>query len=225
MDWKRNSVHAFLELHWRLTDLPLLRDGIPPAALRTVDIAPGSAVTTLGGDALLVYLCVHGAAHGWGRLKWLADIYTLLPHNDPAAVEATYRRIQPMDAGRSVGQALLLCNDLLCLDIGPLAKELTDGATLQFLRQSTLRLLSGRGETEEVDAQRFGTTSVYLSRFLLGSGARALLSELRTWTYRPDEIAGSRLPRSLFFLFPAVRVGSWLMSRLRHGGRSAPQTP
>jgi hypothetical protein len=225
MDWRRTGTGILLELHWRLTDLPLLRGDLPPSSLQQVVITPGSSVTTLGGDALLAYLCVHGASHGWGRLKWLADVYTLLPHNDPAAVAAAYHRIKHMDAGRAAGQAMLLCHDLLLLDIGSLEKELQSDATLQFLRRSVLRLLAGEGETQEVDAQRFGSTSVYLSRFLLGSGARALVSELRTWIYRPDEITESRLPRGLFFLFPVVRVGSWLASRVRHGGRSAPQTP
>ena len=224
MDWRRSGTNIYLELHWRLTDLPLLRGTLHTAALQQVAIVPGNSVTTLGGDALLAYLCVHGASHGWGRLKWLADVYTLLPHNDPAAVVATYHRVNSMDAGRSVGQALLLCNDLFSLDIGNLERELGKDATLQFLRRAALRLLSGEGETKEVDAQPFGSTSVYLSRFLLGSGVRAVLSELRTWTYRPDEIAESRLPRGLFFLFPVFRVGSWLASRARHGGRTAPQS-
>jgi len=223
MDWRRTGTNIFLELHWRLTDLPLLRGELQPAALQQVEIAPGSSVTTLGGDALLAYLCVHGASHGWGRLKWLADVYVLLPHNDPAAVMATYHRVKDLDAGRSVGQALLLCHDLLSLDLGTLQQELQKDATLQYLRKSALRLLSGGGETREVDAQPFGSTSVYLSRFLLGSGTRAVLSELRTWTYRPDEIVESRLPRPLFFLFPIVRVGSWLASRAKHRGRTAPQ--
>ncbi|SEC40914.1 nucleotidyltransferase domain-containing protein [Terriglobus roseus] len=222
IDWHRGVAGVSLELHWRLTDLPLLRGDLPPAALQEVAIAPGATVTTLGGDTLLAYLCVHGASHGWGRLKWLADVYTLLPHDNPAAVVAVYERLKHMDAGRSVGQAMLLCHDLLLLDIGPLQHELEKDATLQFLRRSALRLLAGEGETKEVDAQRFGSTSVYLSRFLLGRGAGALLSELRTWTYRPDEMAESRLPRSLFFLFPIVRVSSWFASRIRHGGRTAP---
>jgi hypothetical protein len=224
MDWRGTGTGVYLELHWRLTDLPLLQDELPPVALRQVAIRPGTTVTTLGGDALLAYLCVHGASHGWARLKWLADVYTLLPHNDPGAVVAAYQRMKHIDAGRCVGQAMLLCHDLLLLDIGSLQHELEKDCIVQLLRRSTLRLLSGEGETQEVDAQPFGSTSVYLSRFLLGSGVRAVISELRTWTYRPDEIAKSRLPCRLFFLFPLVRVGSWLASRIRHAGRTAPES-
>jgi hypothetical protein len=222
MDWRHCGTGAYLELHWRLTDLPLLQQA--PTERQQVAIAAGMEVTTLGGDALLAYLCVHGGAHGWGRLKWLADVYTLLPHNNALAVEAVYRRVQRLDAGRTVGQALLLCHDLLGLEIGGLERELAKDPLLQILRRSTLRLLSLDGEALEVDHQPFGSTSVYMSRFLLGSGVRAVLSELRTWTYRPEEIAESRLPRGLFFLFPAVRVASWLTTRVRHGGRSAPLT-
>ena len=65
---------------------------------------------------------------------------------------------------------------------------------------------------------------MYLSRMLLGSGLRTILMELRTWAFRPDELLKTRLPRGLFFLFPLVRVGAWAKARLRHGGRSAPQS-
>ncbi len=221
MDWRNPINGVQLELHWRLTDLPLLEGALDSDHRQTVAVSGSRTLETLDPDHLLAYLCVHGAAHGWMRLKWLADVYALLPHADDAGCERTYRRLVELGAGRSAGQALLLCHDLLLYPLPVrLRNELEDDAMLQMLRQSALRLLARGGEVDEVDDLAFGTTSVYLSRLLLGSGPRALASELRTWGYRQDELLKTRLPRSLLFLFPLVRLVSWLSGRLRHGGRS-----
>lgn len=221
MDWTHAKTGAQLELHWRMTDLPLLEDVFLTGQRETVTLAGGHALQTLAPDTLLAYLCVHGAMHGWMRLKWLADVYALLPH-EPAACEATYRMLQGLHAGRAAGQALLLCHDFFDLPLPPaLLQELERSRVLRYLRRAALRLLQRGGETAEVADLSFGTTSVYLSRLLLSGGTRHLLQELQTWSFRPDELLQSRLPRRLFFLFPLVRVGGWLGERLRHGGRSA----
>lgn len=52
--FKHRASALFLELHWRLTDK--------------------RARPILGDGELFAYLCLHGARHGWARLKWLADV-------------------------------------------------------------------------------------------------------------------------------------------------------
>lgn len=220
MDWVHPDNGVLLELHWRLTDAPLLHDLPGASGRQTIPITAGRSLETLDGDHLLAYLCVHGAAHGWMRLKWLADVYALLPH-DAERCEAAYRRLLQLGAGRSAGQALLLCHDLFGLPLSAgLLRELESSFLLRTLRRSALRLLARGGEAKEVDDLPFGTTSVYISRLMLGSSGRSLLAEWRTWAYRPDELLRSQLPQSLFFLFPLLRMKRWLATRLRHGGRS-----
>jgi hypothetical protein len=220
MDWVNPRNNVLLELHWRLTDAPLLHATPGELARQSVAIAPGRFVDTLADRDLLAYLCVHGAAHGWMRLKWLADVYALLPH-EAQACEAVYRGLQQLGAGRSAGQALLLCHDLLDLPLtAGLLRELESKFVLRKLRASAMRLLVRGGEVKEVDDLAFGTTSVYMSRVMLGSNLRSLLAEWRTWAYQPDELLRSRLPQSLFFLFPLLRMRGWLMTRVRHRGRS-----
>jgi hypothetical protein len=125
-----------------------------------------------------------------------------------------------------VGEALLLCHDLMDMPLAAsLLLELRRDTMLRILHRWTLRLLARGDETAEIYEQAFGTSSIYLSRVLLGSNANALLGEMRTWAYPPDQLLVSRLPERFFFLFPIVRVGAWIAQRLRHGGRSAPQSP
>ena len=220
MDWVHPDNGVLLELHWRLTDAPLLKDIQAGQGRQSVVITAGRRIETLDNDHLLAYLCVHGAAHGWMRLKWLADVYALLPHEE-VVCGAAYRRLLQLGAGRSAGQALLLCHDFFDLPLtDALTAELESSVLLQTLRRSAVRLLARGGEVKEVDDLPFGTTSVYVSRLMLGSSLRSLLAEWRTWAYRPDELLRTRLPQSLFFLFPLLRVRTWLIMRLRHGGRS-----
>lgn len=42
----------------------------------------GRLVHTLSPEALLVYLCVHGAKHMWSQLNWICDVAALL-HSEP----------------------------------------------------------------------------------------------------------------------------------------------
>lgn len=69
-----------LELHWRLASnakgllldpIDLLKTGEP------VD-AGGEPIYILDPVSMLLYLCDHGARHGWYRLKWLVDLPQLL---------------------------------------------------------------------------------------------------------------------------------------------------
>ena len=75
-----HSGGEHLELHWRITSnarglllepVDLLASGEP------IDVASDS-MTTMGPVPLLLYLCDHGAHHGWFRLKWLMDLPQVL---------------------------------------------------------------------------------------------------------------------------------------------------
>lgn len=67
-----------VELHWRMTDNLHERPVRDREAIQWVELAPGAAVPTLATDALFAYVCNHGAAHLWARLRWLADVAALL---------------------------------------------------------------------------------------------------------------------------------------------------
>lgn len=102
-----------LDLHWEIAqrgypfrfDPELLFHSIRPVEFddRTV---PG-----LTPEALLVFLCVHGAKHGWSRLIWLADIARLAGagFDEPMALDFAARA----GCTRPVLLGLLLALDLL----------------------------------------------------------------------------------------------------------------
>jgi hypothetical protein len=69
-----------VELHWNLTPRylsPSVRAEDVWARLGSIAVS-GRTVATLTPEALLVYLCVHGAKHCWERLAWICDIALLI---------------------------------------------------------------------------------------------------------------------------------------------------
>lgn len=222
MEWWHGSTGVEIEVHWRLTDMPsLLPDALASDERQSVAIGGGMTLTTLDRDHLFAFLCVHGASHGWSRLKWLADIYALLPQDEPEERLRLYRRAVELGAARPAGQALLLCRELLGMPIeARLLAELEGDVALTLLTKAALITIRRGGSEREIYDQPFGTSFIYLSRFLLGDGWGFLLSEARQRAYPPDRIASSNLHRRLIFLFPVLRLWDWLLDRMRHGGRS-----
>ena len=222
MEWWNSATGVEIEVHWRLTDMPsLLPNALAREDRQQVAIGGGMSLTTLDQDHLFAFLCVHGASHGWSRLKWLADIYALLPQDRPEERLRLYRRAVELGAARPAGQALLLCRELLGMPLeARLLREFEGDLALTLLTKAALITIRRGGSEREIYDQPFGTTFIYLSRFLLGDGWGFLLSEARQRAYPPDRIASSNLHHRLIFLFPVLRLWDWMLDRLRHGGRS-----
>lgn len=72
----RNRV----EMHWRLTsnDAALRLDAAQLSAAAERVAVGRETLPLMAPESLLLYLCEHGARHGWYRLKWLADLPQVL---------------------------------------------------------------------------------------------------------------------------------------------------
>jgi hypothetical protein len=221
MEWFHPGKGIELEMHWRLTDMPtLVRDLLRSDRRQEVSVGSGAALTTLDTEHLFAFLCVHGAAHGWSRLKWLADVHALLPQGRPVEIERLYRRSAELGARRAAGQALLLCQELLGLELGDrLRRELEDDWVVCLLKWTALVTILRSGSEREIYDMEFGTTFVYLSRFLLANGWQFLVSEGMQRAYPPDRVASTRMNRRLIFLFPVLRLMDWVSDHLLHLNR------
>lgn len=167
-----------VELHWRLFDNRLLMPMAKLAHPTALGVSPLGQVLVLPAAAELRYLCLHGALHGWSRLRWLADVNAILSHSSPeallVAIGSERGGVEP-----AVAQALILCRELLGTSLGPdveraLAKTWRGPALARLAWSEILR--SGPNELETV---RFGSTVKNLSHYAMFDGARALLEELR----------------------------------------------
>lgn len=209
----RHSV----ELHWQFTDNPLLLDGIgaqPPT--QEVMLFPGGVVRTLAKDDLFAYLCAHGASHSWSRLKWLADLNALLARESDAELVRLYRHAQARGAGLCAGQALLLCRDVFARTLPVvLDDELMRSARVRRLVRSAWHAL--RAPKADGGAGFAGKARFFFTSFLLGEGFAYVVAQCRIVSVGLADALRYPLPRRWHFLYPLLRVPSWLWRYARAG--------
>lgn len=203
-----------LELHAGLVDNPLLLQDLGvDAPSQSVEVAPGKALPTLATEELFAYLCAHGAAHGWARLKWLADVAALVSREEPAGVERLHARSVELGGGRSAGQALLLSSILFGLELPPRLKAALEGDRgIRILVRMAMRNFTLGGMGRELDEMVLGTAGIHLSYLLLERGAGYKLRQLRR-TLLGGSSEGAPLAKRL--LRPVAFIPRWLIRRAR----------
>jgi Uncharacterised nucleotidyltransferase len=215
------STGACVELHHRLTDNPnLLAYDFATLWARREEVHVGeTAVGTLPGDRLALYLCLHGAAHGWERLRWLVDFASVL--QEPGVTEAALAEAEAMGLGPLMLHALALAHDCLGLPVAHhhLARAAAswhvrrlDRILDRFFAGSAWRLGAPLGSWA-----RFWRHSLWLRlyHFSLKSSWRYWVSELAREWVAPADWDAVRLPDALFWLYALVRPVGWLMRRCR----------
>jgi hypothetical protein len=108
----RRRVH--IEIHyWLLRPRGRRSHGFDDIAARLRPIPfLGRQVQALDDEALLVYLCEHGAEHTWSRLEWLAGVHDLRRRTDAARAAAS-SFAQELGSTRRVRAAMDLGTTLL----------------------------------------------------------------------------------------------------------------
>jgi hypothetical protein len=206
-----------VELHTGLVDNPAMLPSLAAEPnLQMVPIGSGIELATLGTDELFAYICVHGGAHAWARLKWLADVGALLRKAGLGEMERLYRRSLELGAGRSSAQALLLCSRLLSLPLPDhLRSELKRDPANSWLERLAISAMAGNGATE-LDDTVLGTIVIHASHFLLGRGWRYKYGEIARKAVNPEDRFSMPLPRYLHFIYPVAAVPRWVLRRYRN---------
>jgi hypothetical protein len=203
-----------VELHWRLTENPHLLAGIDAfAGGQSVSIA-GGAVPTLNDADLFAYLCVHGANHFWFRLKWLADLDAFLGQIGDAGLGDLYVHAQAHGAGLCAGQALLLCARILDRKLpADLHDKLVHDVGVRRLVALAIKNMVGADPAVAPVRNSARQAAEMRWRFLLGRGARFLLAQCGIAVTAPADVLRWPLPPVLRFVYPLVRLPSWVLRR------------
>jgi len=212
--WLHPSEGHLVELHVALADNAAMIAGIGLESPRQrVDLGGGRTVETLADAELLAYLFLHGATHGWSRLKWLADVNAMLTTRSQDRIDAAYRAALAHGAGRGAAQGLLLCERLFGLDLGvALADELKADSRTRYMVRVALDLIAGRFVETELDDSRFGTIPLHISHFFLQPGLKVKLGILSQKLRTPFSAGeGGRIP----ILSSALSIPVWLWRRGR----------
>ncbi|MBL6939889.1 MAG: nucleotidyltransferase family protein [Alphaproteobacteria bacterium] len=216
----RNAKYSIaVELHWRLTDNMALEiaPGFSDAGQWVEVGGPGRKLRTLSDEQLFSYLCLHGTHHAWGRLKWLADVAAWLGQKTPDQILNLYRCAQRVGAQRAAEQALVLCRELFGFE---LPNALSDGIGQDRISRWLVSVALDTITGPETEME--GSLKIALSQFLLASNLRQAWWTFETRLIGWTDFMRLRLPRPFFFLYPVIRLPSWVWRRVwRAGARRA----
>jgi hypothetical protein len=213
----RSANGRTVELHWSLSDHPMLLRGVDTRAVtEEVDLFGRQSVPTLGDAANIAYLAVHGAFHGWSRLKWLADFAAFvgsIPREQQGQLLAQARK---WNVGLALDQALALSNDVLGAGL-PNASS-ADGASLVRLAKRTIER---RGEAQDFDNDSQARRAISEIKRRLHPGARYRLMLLYRRLRGTEDRRHLPLPAGLSWAYWVLRPfgGSWRVLQRRRARR------
>jgi hypothetical protein len=164
-----HSDDRAVEVHWGLADHPMLLAGlgIEQATERTPLLGDRS-VPTFPDAETLAYLAVHGAAHGWSRLKWLADFAAFLGAQPPARRQLMIDEARRWPVGLALDQALLVSANLLATELGS-ARQSAEVLRLVELATTSIRR---RGQVRDFDSDPLACRAITKGRWRLMPGLR-----------------------------------------------------
>lgn len=200
---------AMVDLHWRAVSTKgLLAEPDLARDVRHVTVA-GHALPTLGEEPLMVYLAVHGARHGWSRLKWLADFNAMLAAMDDAALGALRARARRDGVERAMDLALFQAARILGARVPADVGRSRRVRGLAFLSDALMR---GRDELGgQADAPWRYMLIGHASALLLKTTPRYLANVAwGSWVSTEDALALPlpRAARPLYLLTsPVARIG------------------
>ncbi|WP_239807404.1 nucleotidyltransferase family protein [Croceicoccus hydrothermalis] len=171
-----DRLQVAVDLHWRFFVNRFLLPVMSADLTRTEHILGNCAVQVLQPHANIVYLSVHGAHHGWSRLKWLADMNALL------AVEGRDTLVDASELANQLGVSACLDQALFLQDAiykgKKYAKADFPGLRDWLLHQLALTSIAGF-EDREIEMVWGGTKFKNLSHYLLKTEGRYLRQEFK----------------------------------------------
>lgn len=208
---RRDVDGTIVELHWRLSDATTDATIPPEADWQCQAVLPGVALHTLADDAVFAYLCVHGAAHLWARLKWLADIATLV-RTAPDHGAAWWVAAQARGDARAVASGLLLAHEFLALPFPP-GFAPPRSVRLRVLVALGSRVLQAGGGTRELATTRWRGWAEFAASLLLAPDGRVRARVIKRLLVSGEDIADVPLPTLLSPLYVVLRVPLLLRRR------------
>lgn len=220
----RATGGRIVELHWRTdANFPVERDDAE--WWRSLGRRPfmGVAVRAFPLPEMFLVLCLHGSKHRWGALAWLVDIAEMLRANAVSDAAAVAARARAMGAERRLYLGLRLARDLLEAPIpGPLQAGCERGDVRALAAEVTRDIFDPRAAGAFARLRRdlalYDRRSHQLRHAIQVIAAPSLV-EWSRW----------KLPRALFFLYPAIRLarltGRYLTRSQRNPPAATPRTP
>lgn len=220
--WITNQAEYFhpdkniiLEIHWRLFHspyrMPLTFSEAYHSCSEEMHIQR-SQLRVLDCVHHIIFCCLHGAKHGWMRLKWIFDLPQLLDMLDEEAFEVLLSRARALKAETCVRETLIFCHQWF-ETLLPSSIILNKAEVRMYNRSYSIyrKMLS----LEESPQRRLLLNNrVTINAYLLDDAKFGImLHYLYSLIFRIKDFEYIRLPDSLFFMYIVIRPIS-LMKRL-----------
>ena len=222
-DWRFRHHHVTyyhpqkqlkLEIHWRLHPGPGKETSFRDLWIRKRESkAMGSLIYSLGKEDLFHFLIIHGARHGWSRLRWLDDIQQIV--KQPLDWKLIHRLCKSNYHLDIVGQALILANQLLGVEITDEMKRMVNSRKSFELAQEAIFYLERMVNLhsyplpDEV-AEHHKRHSISL----MSSHQKALYLCSLLYPF-PEDAETLPLPKQIHFLYFPLRPFLWAWRKIR----------
>jgi len=205
-----HANRAEVDLHWRMTSVKGLLAEDDISRDTQIVVVDGRSLRTLGDEALMVYLAVHGARHGWARLKWLTDFNALLVSMDDAAVASLRARADHAGVRRAMNLALIQSHRIFGTR---LPDNIRWSRRVRWLVALSDALMTGPDElVEQRSAPRRYMAVGHASALLLKASPRYLANlAWSSWVSTEDALV-MPLPRAARPLYLAISP-AWRIAR------------
>ncbi|HEX4408159.1 MAG TPA: nucleotidyltransferase family protein [Xanthobacteraceae bacterium] len=216
LEYVNKSAGVLLELHHRLSDNPHLLscDFATLFSARTHVQINANRTATLPPDLLPLYLCVHGASHGWVRLIWLVDFAASLQNSTAE---------QALKAADRFGLRPLMLHGLLLahfwLGTAPTQNNLEAARAnrhVRALNRILAALMMRSFGNAAASTNRLDPREAWLARcyvYMAKRDWRYWRSQLVRELISPTDWEQLQLPERLFPLYSPYRLFGWLFRK------------
>jgi hypothetical protein len=218
LKWKQivkhfEYIHAVdrsqVELHWRFTDNPYLTAlMLDPSNIQHVQIGNSKlTLPTLSEKSLLMYLCAHGASHGWSRLKWVADIVALLQSYPSQERQLLADDASSLGTSQALWQVVEIIRRLYGIDFFPGYISDRGSRLLSWVGCTSIRCGNGYQELHDT---YFHTSLVSASQILLRKDDKYARAQFAGVLVIQDELSDA-----VWIVQVWKRIKFWISKRLR----------
>ncbi len=199
-----------LELHHRLRTAEAFLPDLTMAKATTQVAVSGRSYATFSKADLFAYLCVHGSASLWNRLKWLADIRAICAASTQEEMREYFSRSKQMGVERCTALALSLCSKFWGQ---PLPKEVEEYAKRDSYLAQLINLSCEAIADPDPTMPSIGKKQLFFASLRLKDGWAYRISVARAFVLGGDITQRYRFPAWLGILYLPLRLWRWLAGK------------
>ncbi|MFD1450922.1 nucleotidyltransferase domain-containing protein [Oceanobacillus sojae] len=214
--WRHRHVNYYhpqkkitIEIHWRLNTGPAKEPNFNELwERRKQSTIPGNEVYMLSNEDLYLYLNMHGAQHGWSRLRWLFDIHQLMEKE--LNWNRIYNRLKRFGYLQVGGQGMILVSELFNRKLSNEMQQYLVNSRSKRLAAKSIFYLESMINIYTLPLPE--NVVKYHKKYLTGlmSTEQRILFTLSLLYPYPDDMKTLPLPKTLHFLYFPLRPFLWV---------------